>query len=443
MRIIVKQIQVALLVLLSGVTIFAQESDFTKLDSLFQILEQNDRFMGSIAISHKGQSIYKKSVGFADVLTEKKTGTETKFRIGSISKTFTASLIFKAIENDKLNLDDTIARYFPNVPNANTITISNLLNHRSGIYNFTNNPLYLSWNTTAKSKEDLIKIIIGGGSVFEPNSKAEYSNSNYVLLTFILETVFEKSYPALIKEHITEPFLLNSTYFGGKIAIEDNEANSYQYTKGWEKQTETDMSIPLGAGAIVSNPTNLNTFMKALFDGDIISKESLATMITLKENYGKGIFQVPFGEKKGYGHTGGIDGFSSVAYYFPEDEVSISLTSNGNRYSNNDIIIAGLSAFYGMSITIPNFETAQLTTEQLETYLGVYSSEQFPLKITITQEKGTLYGQATGQPSFPLDAKKNDTFEFLPAGVRLEFQPSQNKMTLKQGGGSFILTKED
>ena len=159
MRIIVKQIQVALLVLLSGITIFAQESDFTKLDSLFQILEQKDRFMGSIAISHKGQSIYKKSVGFADVLTEKKTGTKTKFRIGSISKTFTASLVFKAIENDKLNLDDTIARYFPNVPNANTITISNLLNHRSGIYNFTNNPLYLSWNTTAKSKENLIKII--------------------------------------------------------------------------------------------------------------------------------------------------------------------------------------------------------------------------------------------------------------------------------------------
>lgn len=317
-----KHILIPLLSFLSIFTATSQAFVSEELDSLFLVLDENDRFMGSLAIAHKGKAVYAKTIGYTDVSLEKKTDTATKFRIGSISKTFTASLIFKAIENDKLNLEDTIDSYFPNIPNANTITISNLLNHRSGIYNFTNNPLYLSWNTTAKSKEELIKIIIGGGSVFEPDSKAEYSNSNYVLLTFILETVFEKSYPTLIAEYITEPLQLNSTYFGGKIAIEDNEANSYQYSKGWEKQTETDMSVPLGAGAIVSNPTDLNTFMKALFDGDIISKESLANMITLEDNYGKGIFQVPFGKKKGYGHTGGIDGFSSVAYYFPEDEVS-------------------------------------------------------------------------------------------------------------------------
>jgi CubicO group peptidase (beta-lactamase class C family) len=438
-----KNILIPLLSFLSIFTATSQDFAAAELDSLFLVLEENDRFMGSLAIAHIGEPVYAKAIGYADVLEEKKTDTATKFRIGSISKTFTAALIFKAIENDKLNLEDTISKYFPNVPNANSITISNLLNHRSGIYNFTNNPLYLSWNTTAKSKEELLKIIIGGGSVFEPDSKADYSNSNYVLLTFILETIFKKSYPTLIAEHITEPLQLNSTYFGGKIAIVDNEANSYQYTKGWEKQTETDMSVPLGAGSIVSNPTDLNTFMKALFDGDIISKESLATMITLKENYGMGIFQVPFGKKKGYGHTGGIDGFSSVAYYFPEDEVSISLTSNGNRFRNNDIIIAGLSAFYGMPISIPSFESVQLTSEQLESFIGVYSSQQFPLKITITQEKGTLYGQATGQPSFPLDAKPNDIFEFLPAGVQLEFQSSENTMTLKQGGGNFSFTKEE
>lgn len=429
--------------LLSIITVSAQDIAATELDSLFLVLEENDRFMGSLAIAHKGQVVYTKTVGYSDVLSERKADTATKYRIGSISKTFTASLIFKAIENEKLNLADTIDSYFPAIPNANTITISNLLNHRSGIYNFTNNPLYLSWNTTEKTKEELNKIITEGGSVFEPDTKAAYSNSNYVLLSFILETVFEKSYASLIKEHITDPLQLYSTYFGGNINTEKNEANSYQYTKGWSEQPETDMSVPLGAGAIVSNPTDLNDFMKALFDGDIITKESLATMITLQDNYGMGIFQVPFGSKKGYGHTGGIDGFSSIAYYFPEDEVSISLTSNGNRFSNNNIIIAGLSTFYGMPITIPNFKSVALTTEQLKTYLGIYSSEQFPLKITITQEKGTLYGQATGQPSFPLDAKDIDIFEFLAAGVRLEFQPSENTMTLKQGGGSFKLTRED
>ncbi len=423
-------------------SVSAQDVVATKLDSLFLVLEQNDRFMGSLALSHKGQSIYANAVGYADVFSQKKSNTKTKFRIGSISKIFTASLIFKAIEEGKLALDDTIVAYFPSVPNAKTITLGNLLNHRSGIYNFTNNPAYLYWNTNKKTRKELIDIIAKGGSIFEPGSKAEYSNANYVLLTFILETVFKESYAELITKKITIPLQLTSTYFGGKISIENNEANSFQYIKKWEKQPETDMSVPLGAGAIVSNPTDLNRFMKALFDGDIISKESLDMMTSIKDGYGMGMFQVPFYKKRGYGHTGGIDGFSSVAYYFPEDELSIALTSNGHRYSNNDFIIAGLSAFYGKPFEIPSFKTIQITPEELEKYIGVYSSEHIPLKMTITQNNGTLYGQATGQSAFPLDAKEQDIFEFSAAGLQLEFQPIKNSMTLKQGGGSFTFIKD-
>lgn len=202
------------------------------------------------------------------------------------------------------------------------------------------------------------------------------------------------------------------------------------------------MSIPLGAGAMVSTPSELTVFIEALFQGKIISQESLNTMKIISDNYGMGIFQIPFYDKIGFGHNGGIDGFTSVLGYFPEDQLAVALTSNGTRFSNNDIIIAALSSFYGKPFEIPTFKTISITSEDLDSYLGIYTSSQIPLKITITKDGNTLIGQATGQPSFPTEAVDKDIFEFKPAGVRLEFAPNENSMTLKQGGGIFEYKKE-
>lgn len=422
---------------LIGLSVFSQDLNIAKLDSLFDALQGNDRFMGSIALSHKNQNIYVKALGFEDIESRKQATTDTKYRVGSITKMFTSSLIFIALEDGKLTLDQTIDAYFPNIENAAKITIGNLLNHRSGIHNFTSREDYQEWDTEPRTKDELIKIIEDGGSVFEPNSKAEYSNSNYVLLTFILEETFKKSYPMLVKEKITTPLGLKNTYVGRKIDVDKNEANSYAFSESWEKKSETDMSIPLGAGAIVSNPLDLNLFVEGLFDGKLISKESLDRMKTISDGYGMGIFQVPFYDRKGYGHNGGIDGFTSVLGYFPEDKLSVALISNGNRYANNDIIIATLSAFHGKPFDIPSFKTIELKTEDLDKYLGVYASTQIPLKITITKEGNALFGQATGQPSFPMEAVETDIFEFAQAGVRLEFNPDEKEMVLKQGGGNF------
>lgn len=430
-----------LTILISG-ALSAQQSAFSKLDSLFLALEQNDLFMGSLTLSHQGEPIYAKAIGYADVASRKKTDTLTKFRIGSISKTFTAALIFKAVEEGKLSLEQTIDVYFPSIPNANNITVGQLLNHRSGLFNFTNSPDYLTWNTTEKTKAELIEIIKRGGSVFEPNTKAEYSNANYVLLSFILETVFDETYANLLRKKITEPLQLNHTYFGDKINLENNEANSFVYSSDWDIQTETDTSIPLGAGAVVSNPNDLNTFMKALFDGTLISKEQLLSMKTIVDGYGMGMFQIPFHDKIGFGHNGGIDGFSSFSVYFPDDELSVALTSNGTRYNNNDLAIAALSSFYGKPFEMPSFTTMDLSVGDLEPYIGVYSSEQIALKMTITEADGTLYLQATGQPAFPLAATETNVFEFAAAGIRLEFERSDNTMVLKQGGGVFEFVKE-
>ena len=146
---------------------FAQTNfDKAKLDSYFETLETNNKFMGSVAVSKNGEILYAKSIGFADVDNNVKSTVETKYRIGSISKSFTAVLALKAVEENKLDLDQTIDKWFPTITNAEKITVKQLLNHRSGIHNFTNNPDYLTWNTQPKTEKEMVEIIQRSGSVF-------------------------------------------------------------------------------------------------------------------------------------------------------------------------------------------------------------------------------------------------------------------------------------
>ena len=421
---------------------FAQEFDKAKLDSFLNTLDTNNRFMGSVAVSQNGKIVYAKSIGFSDIENKIKANENSKYRIGSISKTFTSVLVLRAIEEGELEIDQTIDKFFPTVKNANKINIKHLLGHSSGILNFTSDKDYLNWNTQGKTEKEMVEIIASGGSVFEPGAKVEYSNSNYVLLTYILEKTFKKSYGDLLVKYITEPLGLTNTYFGSKINTKNNECNSYGFSGTWDLESETDMSVPLGAGGIVSTPCDLVKFSDALFGGKLLNKESLELMKTFKGNYGLGLFKFPFYEKTGYGHTGGIDGFSSVFYYFPDGEISYALTSNGTNYNNNNISIAVLSAFYNKPYEIPVFETYAVKSEDLDKYLGVYSSTQISLKITITKENNTLVAQATGQSSFPLEATDIDKFKFERAGVVMEFDLEKNSMVLKQGGGEFTFTKE-
>lgn len=421
---------------------YAQTVDKPKLDAYFKALEDHNKFMGSVAISQEGKLLYTKAIGYADVESNTKANENTKYRIGSISKTFTTVLVFKAVEAGKLKLEQTISTYFPAVKNSDKITVAQLLGHRSGIHNFTDNKDYLQWNTVKKSEKELVELIAKGGSDFEPDSKAAYSNSNFVLLTFILQKVYKKDYAAILKEQIIEPLGLKSTFFGGKITLKNNESNSYSFSGSWKKETETDMSIPLGAGGVVSTPSDLTRFAEALFEGRLVSAKSLEQMETIKNGYGMGLFKIPFYDKTGFGHTGGIDGFSSVYVDYPSDKIAVALTSNGSAYENNKILITLLSSVYQKPFEIPNFTTIEVSSEDLDQYLGVYGSKQIPLKITLTKKDKTLMAQATGQPVITLEASEKDKFKNEQVGVVLEFNPAKKEFTLKQGGASLVFNKE-
>lgn len=423
--------------------IYAQTPNIKLLDSLFTHIEANSKNMGSVSVFKDGREIYQKSIGYASVGDKVKANAKTKYRIGSISKTFTAAMIMQLVDQGKLTLQTQLKQFYPQIPNADKITIEHLLRHESGLFNFTASPDYSRWMVDPKSKDELLQLFVTNSTVFQPGEKHEYSNTNYVLLSFIAEELSGMPYGDILQAKIVKPAKLTGTQYGSKINLKNNEALSYNRLAEWELSSETDPSIPIGAGGIAATASDVSRFYSQLFEGDLLSDSSLASMTTLKEGVGLGLFQIPFNQKRGFGHSGGIDGYRSLAVYFPDDKIAVSYLSNGEDMVVNDIMIGVLSAVYGTPYDMPEFKAAlTLSTEELDPYLGVYAGPGFPLKITISKKGNVLMGQASGQPEFPLTAIDAHTFTFDRVKLKLEFLPEENKMIFLQGGARFELIRE-
>ena len=155
------------------------------------------------------------------------------------------------------------------------------------------------------------------------------------------------------------------------------------------------------------------------------------------------MFTVPFYDKQGYGHTGGIDGFNASAFHFMDEDLSVSYTSNGMKSPINNLMIGVLSIYFGMDYQLPEFsETIVMKTADLEKYNGVYSSEGFPMKLTITAENDQLKAQGTGQPSFILEPLGDHKFQYESAGLVVTFNPEKSTLVFEQMGATYELTRE-
>ena len=434
--------KILLLFVFAFSTSLIAQNRFHKIDSLLNYLNKNEKFMGSISIREGDKVAFSKGYGFADVNQKIKADNTTKYKIGSITKTFTAVLIMQLIEENKLRLDTKISKYYPKLENADKISIEDLLHHRSGIKDYINqDSLTQGELDTADLKQTILNKIVNYKSIAEPNTKFEYSNSNYYLLGNIIETITKKPFAENLENRIVNKIGLKNTYYPSEqVNISNKESYSYLFdgTK-WEKFPEWKNDVAYAAGAIISTPNDLTSFYYELFEGKLVKKKSLESMKLLKDNYGKALMQMPFGERKFYGHTGGIESFRSVIGYYPTEKVGISLIVNGDNFNANDIMIGVLSMYYKMPFPFPSFET--INPETIKKYSGTYSSKEIPLKITIFEKNGELLAQATGQSSFPLTQKNENTFIFQAARIELEF--SDKTFILHQGGQKFTFNLEE
>jgi len=429
---------------IATVLLQAQSLNIKALDSLFEALERNDKAMGSIAIGTEDSILYQKAIGWADIEAQIEATPDTKYRIGSVTKTFTAVLTLQQVEAGNLKLSTPLSKFFPAIPNADSITVEQLLRHQSGIFNMTNDFSYFTWMHQQTSRENLVEKIASYQSVFEPGSQSAYSNSNFVLLTFLLEDVSGKTYAQLLQESICTPCQLQSTYVGDTIASAKGEAYSYTMQESWKKGTETHMSIPRGAGAIVSTPSDLIRFHQCLFARKkLMEPELLADMKRIEKDYGMGLFELPFHNHQAIGHTGGIDAFISQAFHFPEADIYFAYCSNSSNYPINDIMIQILNIAFDMDYQIPNFKGYDVSAEELKPLLGTYRSETFPLELTFTRAGNQLIGTATGQSPIKLEAAAPNVFRFDPAGIQLKFQSDKETVILQQGGQTHQFQKKE
>jgi CubicO group peptidase (beta-lactamase class C family) len=438
-----KKTFLSLLILLITVPVMAQNegAKFRKIDSLMNYYYANNKFMGSVAIREKGEVVFAKAYGFADVENQIPSTVDTKYKIGSVTKMFTSTMLFQLIEEKKLMLTTKLSEFFPKIKNAGKITIGSMLNHKSGIFNFTTDSAFTTYNTKLQSRKDMLDRLYSYPAAFEPDTKAEYSNSNYLLLGYIIQDITKKSYKENVTARIIGKAGLKNTYYFGKINPKKKEAYSYRYVNNeWKKSEEWHESISGGAGALQSTASDLTKFAEALFTNKLIKPESLTEMTQIDMGFGKGVFNFPFGERKFIGHNGGIDGFSSVLAYYPKENVAFSLLLNAQNCDFNELVLGILSSYYKLPYRFPNFKTVEVEDTVLKSYEGNYRNPKLPFTINVKLIDGKLRIHADEQGTFYVNAISTTEFSHDASGVVMVFSPKG--FTLKQNGAETFFTKK-
>lgn len=418
----------------------------TRIDAFLDRLAEKNKAMGSVTLANDSGMLYTRAIGYSQIngAEMKPLTTATRFRIGSITKMFTAAMIFQLAEEKKLKLTETIDRFFPQIPNANKITLLHILGHRSGIPNIKRvQNAQGNINTMPMTKEEMLSLIVNAQPDFEPGTQHAYSNSAYLVLGLILEKVSGKPYAEMLKERITRPLGLKDTYMAtGNIDMHKNEALTYmRLGNEWKPMPETHPSILFSAGAIISTPDDLVGFIQALFNGKIISKENLERMKTMTEGEGMGMEPFTFAGKTFYGHTGGADNYGAWLAYLPEEKLAFAYTTNAKIYPVGNIVSGIIDLYYNKPFQIPAFETVTVSPEILDQYVGIYTTSDAPVKFTITRKENILYIQPGSETAAPLEAVTAQQFK-IEGAITVRFDIEKNQMTIKRSGGERVFTKE-
>ena len=330
--------------------------DRQKLDGYLNDLNRADRLMGTVAIDSAGRDVYDHSVGFISATQDTVMADgETIYRIGSITKTFTAVMVMQLVEEGEVSLSTRLEKFFPDLPQFESVTIEHLLRHRSGIPGLSASSLPQQWFKETPSKQQKMELFRSLESEFPPGSQERYSNTNYVVLEFIIEDLTGQPYEAVLEERITEPLGLQRTHFGDSIDVERNEAASYKYDGSeWNRLPAIDPSIPGGAGGVVSTPNDLTDFIYALFEGELVSEASLQKMMTLKDGMGIGMYEIEAPGVYALGHKGGGQGFFSHLAYVPDQNAAIAYSANALNHSRDEIFATVVGIYFGREVDLPD-----------------------------------------------------------------------------------------
>jgi D-alanyl-D-alanine carboxypeptidase len=437
-----KTLFISLLLLSLIVTGYTQSLNNDKLDQLFNRLTEKNKAMGTLLIKRGGQELYGRSIGYGHINgTEKKPLTmSTRYRIGSVTKMFTATMIYQLVEAGKLKLTDRLSTFYPQLPNASKITIEQLLAHRSGIPGSNREQHFASQRWTGVTKDTILAAIAQGKPEFEPGEKYAYSNAGYFILGNIIEKAGKQPYEKALQQRVLSKIGLKDTYAAtGDIDVNKNESFSFKYYTDWKQEPVTHHSFMFGSGFVISTVADLAIFIEALFSGKLIAQQNLDQMIRLQS----GMDSFTFNGKKFYGHTGGVDGFGTWLAYQPEEKLTLSYATNGKVYPVGKMIDHIFDIYYNKPFDIPSFESLAISTETLDKYVGVYALAEAPVKFTVKRDGNRLLIEMSGRSAFAVEPIAEDKFKIDSPPMEFHFDVAKKQMTIKRGGGEKVFTKEN
>ena len=402
-------------------------------------LDKGD-FIGSVLVAQDGKVLYRSAVGMAQAEWGIPNTPETKFRLGSITKQFTAVAVLQLVEKGKIKLDDPVKKYYAEAPASwDTVTIHHLLNHTSGIPSYTEQPGFFEKGSMLPMKAaEIVKLTQDKPLEFPPGSKFHYDNTGYVLLGAILETVTGKPYGDHMREVIFDPLGMKDTGYDVSSLILKNRAAGYQRGKnGLENARYLDMTLPHAAGALYSTVDDLLKWDQALYTEKLINAASRQKMLTPGlDGYGYGWALKKEGAHSIAEHGGGINGFSTHILRVLDEKIVVITLANMSTPGAGKL--AQELAKLAMGIPLPEEpKEIQIPPEKLNDYPGVYPlSPQFSL--TVRNDRNQLTVQGTGQPANPVFAYATDKFFAKVVDAQMEFtRGSDGKVDgviLHQGG---------
>lgn len=438
-----------LLLLLLPAFVLAQKDHTKEFDAYMAAQVKVNKFNGNVLVTRKGKVLYEKSFGVADVEWNTPLNAATLFQVGSVTKQFTSSGIMQLVEQGKVSVDDKLTKYFPDFPKGDSVTVHMLLNHTSGMADYTEIDGFMNWASLPLKGDSLVARFKDRPYNFSPGTQWRYCNSGYFLLGMIIEKVSGMSWRDYIYKNVIAKAGLKHTDANRWDSIMPNRA------KGYERQGEKiinapyiSMEIPFSAGNIISTTHDLDQWTNALYAGKVVSPASLTRMTTpYMGKYGYALLIDSTAKHKRIWHNGGIPGFESFLGHYPAEDINIVVFSN---FESGSTKIGGAigSILFDEKVELPREKKGvTLTPAQMKRFTGEFKLEGPGINVRIAEESGKLfvYVEVNG----PQELKpESDTKLFVVADpavtIEYTFNPDNSikEVFLNQGGRKMELKRK-
>jgi CubicO group peptidase (beta-lactamase class C family) len=409
-----------------------EQSEGSTIDQLLSGTFKPGEPGAAVIVIRNGQTLLRKGYGMADLELQVKIEPDMVFRLGSVTKQFTAVAILMLEEQGKLSVEDPITKFIPDYPTqGHTITVEHLLTHTSGIRSYTEMPEWLPQWRKDFTLNELIDFFKNQPMDFAPDEKWLYDNSGYILLGAIIERASGQSYEDFIRTKIFEPLGMKHSHYDHSEVIIPRRAKGYQRSSsGFENAPYLSMTQPYAAGSLASSVDDLALWDSALWSNKLLKPESLAKAHkphVLKDGSGTGYgYGWGIGAYEGHRtieHGGGIPGFATYTLSLPDDGVFAAILTNGSAgpdVSPERLAVQMAGSAIGRPVVEP--KAISMKPEQLDRHTGVYAISAKEQRI-ITREGGQLYSQRSGGTRYAIQPLSETEFFFPGSFDRLIFVP--------------------